>query len=111
MSAVQDPVHDHNDHSYDNQQDHVFGVLVLCELLSDVTFIALHVGVEEEDIRDQNDLDCGHIDVQVFAWFLLFYLWEESVHEGVVVDEPLHPLESGETARTLTFVPVDNVVL
>lgn len=85
MGAVEHSV-DYHDSNHHDQQDHHFGrVLVWAELGRNVRLIALHVRVEQEHIRNQNDLDSCNEDVKIFSWLLLLDLWEKPVHERVVI--------------------------
>eukprot|EP00353_Schmidingerella_taraikaensis_P017815 CAMPEP_0185607386 /NCGR_PEP_ID=MMETSP0436-20130131/5476_1 /TAXON_ID=626734 ORGANISM="Favella taraikaensis, Strain Fe Narragansett Bay" /NCGR_SAMPLE_ID=MMETSP0436 /ASSEMBLY_ACC=CAM_ASM_000390 /LENGTH=214 /DNA_ID=CAMNT_0028239297 /DNA_START=1656 /DNA_END=2299 /DNA_ORIENTATION=- len=87
MSAVEDSIDDHDKNHDDDDDDHVTRVLIRGELGGDISLIALHVRVKDEDVDDQNYLNRRHIHVQINTWLLLLYLGEESSHERVVPDE------------------------
>lgn len=111
MGAVQDSVDDH-DTDHDNQQDdHVAGVGVGGELRGDVTLVALHIGVKEKDVDDENDLNGGDVHVEISPWLLLLDQREESRHEWVLVDHPFDQLEQIEFAFGFLCISVIYVVL
>lgn len=86
MSTVKNSIDHHDTNHNDYQEHHVGWVLVWRELSGNVTLITLHEWVEQEHVNYEQYLNRSNIDIQVRPGLLLLDLWEETIHERIVID-------------------------
>ena len=72
VSAVDDPVKDHDSQSQQHEDNHLSRQRIRLELLRKVVVhCGHHPVVKKERVRDDYDLDCSDEHIKVFAWLLL----------------------------------------
>ena len=76
-----------------------------------ITFISLHERVEQEHVNYEQYLNRCNINIQVRPGLLLLDLREKTIHERIVIYEPLEPLDPAISRAFLKSALVNDIVL